>query len=118
MRKQEISRFDPELDDMVIKCSICQEVVGMSDFGFGITCIKCHSVLTTGGAIFRTEDFPEVLRVGKEDLDKINFFHKEFDGCAGAVVQVTPKFWNLREDGVIDFVFPVEEEEVSDDKDL
>jgi len=116
MRKQEISRFDPELDDMVIKCCICQEIVGMSDFGFGITCIKCHSILTTGGAIFRTEDFPEVLRVGREDLEKISFFHNELDGCAGAVVQVTPKFWNLRKDGVIEFVSPVEE--ASDDKDL
>lgn len=119
MNQVQVSRFNSELEDIVIKCSFCQEVVGMSDWGFGITCSKCHSVLTTRGAIFRVEGFPEVLRMGFEDLEKVIFFHKEFEGCEGSLVQVDRKFWELNENGTINFFFDNEiAQGASDDKDI
>jgi len=111
-------KFSVSERDVEIRCETCNEVVGVSDWDFGITCPKCHLVLSTGGAIFRAEGFPEVLRVSHKDLDKISFFHKEFRGIEGAIVKVDKKFWELeKETGLIKFDFDMEEE-ASDDKDI
>jgi hypothetical protein len=98
------------------RCDSCNEVVGYVEEilpNQKVTCHKCNDILVGGGAIFKAKDYPEVLRVSKEDLLMMvdaAFYQK----TSYSIVWIEKKFWEV-EDGKIVWHYGPEEEEVSDD---